>query len=619
MVSSQTAIDWRKQSGELADIDIYFAEFMADIANTTDHQLINAFAELSHAQLNQHACLDISGRIELVQKLKDLDCVTEVDPQDNNVAHTPLVLTCQHQQYKLYLQRYHQYESNIARHLITRNKTVDSGTGYVDILDLLFPDSSDTEVDFQKVAAFQCVTRQLTIITGGPGTGKSSTVVKILAAMIDQQPDLKVKLAAPTGKAAARLGESIKSALSSLPGELGDKVRSDVSTIHRLLGMRGDGHSFRHDQQNPISVDLLVLDEVSMIDLAMFDRPLDALPATTRLILLGDPGQLPSVDNGAVLDDLCKLGVNYDESFAEMVETNLSVRLPTNLPEGQESNHKLCNAICRLTKSYRFDDDTGIGALAQAIRDDHTPQFTDNEQVRFIVDYSPNSLVEDMLAQYQTYLTLVQSEAPARQLIEAFEQVRILSPGRDGEYGVIALNTSIEAHIHPNRGMNPYYHGKPIIITRNDYNLRLFNGDIGICVNNRKGEIEVAFKGEDGEIDYYLASRLPPFETCFVMTVHKAQGSEFSRVSLVLPNDLNEIEELANRNLIYTAITRTSQFLSIYSSTENLHRCLRARSARFGGMTERFLQPSIIEASSIEASSSEGSYKVNEQLGLFDE
>ena len=590
-MNSQILNSWRKQSsGELVDMDIYFAEFMADIANTTDHQLINVFAELSHAQLNQHACLDISSRPELVQKLKKLECVTEVDPQDNNVVHTPLVLTCQHQQSRLYLQRYHQYESSIARHLIARNKNVDNCADYVDILDRLFPESSDTWVDFQKVAAFQCVTRQLTIITGGPGTGKSSTVVKILAAMINQQPDLKVKLAAPTGKAAARLGESIKSALSSLPDQLGNKVPSDVSTIHRLLGMRGDGHSFRHDQQNPIAVDLLVLDEVSMIDLAMFDRTLNALPASTRLILLGDPGQLPSVDNGAVLEDICKLGINYDESFTELVKTNLSIILPTDPPEGQEKNHKLCNGICRLTKSYRFADDTGIGALAQAIREDQTRQFTDNEQVKFIVEYSPNTLVEDMLAQYQTYLTLLRSEAPAGQLIEAFEQCRILAPGRDGEYGVIALNASLEEHFlstgsHPEPGMNPYYHGKPIIITRNDYNLRLFNGDIGICVNNLKGEIEVAFKGEDGEIDYYLASRLPPFETCFVMTVHKAQGSEFNRVSLVLPNDLAEIEELANRNLIYTAITRTSQFLSIYSSIENLQRCLRTRSARFGGTT----------------------------------
>ena len=588
----------RQIQGELNYLDIYFAEFMADLAGTSDSIVVNTFANLSRAQSNQHSCLDLSDQPDIQDKLRALACVTVVNPAGNTPVHTPLVLsqedpsgargadsadpdsTC-----RLYLQRYHQYESNIAQQLVSRNQLINDGKDYISILNELFPEVTDGTVNWQKIAAFQSVTRNLTVITGGPGTGKTSTVVRILAALLSQNQQLKIRLAAPTGKAAARLNESIKASLTTIPERAARLIPTDVSTIHRLLGMRANGYSYKHHKHNRILTDLLVLDEVSMIDLSMLDRVLNAIAPETRLILLGDPDQLPSVDSGSIMSDLARLGVDYDAAFTALIKQRFSIQLPS---QATRPPHKLTNAICHLQKSYRFADDKGIGAFSQVIRGSGRVDFTSNKQVRYVTDYTPASLVRDMLEQYQPYLKAVKSNLSAIELLKAFDNFRVLVPLREGSYGVESLNSALEALIQPAID-NSFYHGKPIIITRNDYNLRLFNGDVGICVENHLGDIEVAFRGEDGTINCYLASRLPPFEPCFVMTVHKAQGSEFDHVSLVLPRDGGGSEDLLTRELIYTGVTRARSHVDVYATKDLLMASITSKSFRFGGLTERFL------------------------------
>ena len=600
----------RLNQGELNRLDIYFAEFVADLALTADAELINTFANLSHAQANQHCCLDISDSPLIQAKLRKLDCVTLVHPDDRQRVNTPLVM-CSfkdvgHPLYcRLYLQRYYCYEINLTDALVQRNRQLNDGKEYVSILNELFPETSldnKREIDWQKVAAFQSVTRQLTIITGGPGTGKTSTVVKILAALLSRLPDLSIKLAAPTGKAAARLNDSIKTALSTLPETISHLVPTEVSTVHRLLGMRADGRSYQFNQHNRMTADILVLDEISMIDVAMFNRLLNAISKETCLILLGDPDQLPSVDNGSILSDLAELGLDYDASFHQTVMTRLGIKLPKTL----KPPHKLSGAFCHLRKSYRFSDNKGISHLAQAIRARQFKEPVSSEGVEFVTDYTRDLVVQDILDLYQSYLELTRTDATPGQLLVAFESCRVLSPVREGEFGVVALNAEMEAIIHPDIGNNPYYHGRPVIISKNDYNLGLFNGDTGICIRSGDGSFEVAFKGENGEVNSYLASRLPPFETSFVMTVHKAQGAEFDQVDLVLPLDLDGIEGLITRQLIYTAVTRAKSQLRVYAKASHLEASVHLDSSRLSGLVQCF---------KVISSETHGQ---SDQLGLFD-
>ncbi|MBV1877885.1 MAG: exodeoxyribonuclease V subunit alpha [Pseudomonadales bacterium] len=578
-MSSLIPLRQRFLQGELLDIDYHFATLLAKLTNTNDAQLLDVFAELSQAQHNQHSCIDITHRPELQGKLLALDCVTETSSITQ--AHTPLVLT-RHKDGNclLYLQRYHQYEVNLLEQLLKRNRVIDSNFTNYTLLDTLFKPSKT--VDWQKVAAFQALHQQLTIITGGPGTGKTSTVVKILAALIHHYPQLRVKLAAPTGKAAARLNESIKSALTTIPEDLRPLIPTDVTTLHRLLGMRADGRSFRFNRNNHIAADLVIIDEVSMIDLAMFNRLVDVLPDQTRLILLGDPGQLPSVENGAVLTHLSQLGVSYDAHFKQRIKTQLGIKLES----AATQEHGLTNAFCHLQKSYRFADDTGIGALAQNIRARVTiDDWTTMNNIRLVEHYDQTSVIKDLRHQYQPYLDLCRAQQPAATLFKAFDACRALSPLRAGDFGVNALNAGLETALQPASGTNPLYHGKPIIINQNDYNLQLFNGDVGLMVII-DGVLKVAFRAADATIKYHPVARLPGFETCFIMTVHKSQGSEFDHISLVLPGLSEGLEDLITNELIYTAITRAKKTLTIYANLNNLSLALRRKTNRLGGLEQ---------------------------------
>jgi exodeoxyribonuclease V alpha subunit len=277
---------------------------------------------------------------------------------------------------------------------------------------------------------------------------------------------------------------------------------------------------------------------------------------------------------------------------------------------GQPSSHLLADAHCQLQTSYRFKDDQGIGQLAHHLRHNKPLQLTNNDEVTFVSKFDANSLLTAMSELYQPYLDLCRQSAPPETLIEAFDRARLLTPVREGEYGVNQLNTAFENRAFADAP--DYYHGKPIMIMSNHYALRLFNGDIGICVKRIEGQktqIEVAFKNAAGDIEYYLPTRLPQHTTCFAMTVHKSQGSEFDEVMLVLPETSRE--DFITRELLYTGITRTRARLSIF--TAGSLQGSRAET-RFSGLALRFI-PVDIDAASTETPGTETLKK--DQLDLF--
>ncbi|MFT7686656.1 MAG: exodeoxyribonuclease V alpha subunit, partial [Candidatus Azotimanducaceae bacterium] len=535
---------------DLNPFDWYFASLMAEINEVQDHQIETLFARLSHAINRQNSCLDLTQDIELQNKLANLEYVTLINTDDvpKDPPISPLILWAN----KLYLQKYYQYEANIARQLISRNNFI---KGFKpETLNLLFP-SSDIEgkgaavIDWQKVAAFQCLTRQLCIITGGPGTGKTSTVVKILAALVDQNPDLKIKLAAPTGKAAARLSESIGTSLQNLPSDLSSNIPTEVTTIHRLLGMRAEGQSFRYHSERRLSLDLLILDETSMIDLAMFDKILKALPDHCRLIMLGDPDQLLSVESGAVMNDLFLLGQHYDDNYAHEIKSNLGYDIPKLSSEQSTEINILSNAFCHLTQSYRFNSTMGIGKLASSIQNKMLTELQSDDEILYVKEFTLPSLKIALTGQYQSYIDLIEKNAEPSLLLAEFEKTRVLTPMREGEMGINSLNEIIESSINKLKDHQSFFHGKPIMITRNDYNLGLFNGDIGICFSTHLKEKKVIFRGAHGDVVTFPISLLSGFETCFVMSIHKSQGSEFDNISVVLPSLQTSTNDLYTKEL----------------------------------------------------------------------
>lgn len=543
----------------------HFIRMLTSLGEPLDKEIESVVAELISATIMQHSCLDLSGRSDAFR-----DKLGRQSFVGGAGDHQPFVL----EDGRLYLNRFYNFEKEVAAMVMARNQPVPFPGELRQRLDELFSDEGQT------LAALLAVTRKLAVITGGPGTGKTSTVVRILAILLDLRPDLAVRLAAPTGKAAMRLAESIRSSVTEIKSEHALLNEPEVVTLHRLLGMRHDGRSFRHGAENPVIADLLIVDEASMIDLGLMHRLLQALPMDTCLILLGDPNQLPSVDTGNVLADLCTRDPVFTHDFVDSV-SGLVDHL-----EAVETSYGLANAVAHLTRSFRFDSDSGIGRLAEFVRDGTAP-FSDSDDgtVTTTAPITEADCGNILITIWDEYLQLLVDGCtdPIR-LARSFDRARVLCSHRKGFPGVEAINQAIEKELERRALKAPdqaFYTGRPVLITVNDYRLDLFNGDIGICFPGEPGEQLIAFPGTTGRV--LLASRLPAHETCFAMTVHKAQGSEFEHVSLVLA-DAEGDDQLVSRELVYTAVTRARSSIALHSSAQFWSRALAASSTRVSGM-----------------------------------
>ncbi|MCP4598668.1 MAG: exodeoxyribonuclease V subunit alpha [Neptuniibacter sp.] len=602
---------WSEQ-GWIRALDYQFAKLISQVEGVPD-ELVLLAALVSNELATGNVCLpmsrlqnplehwerDMADVIARVEWEKNIRFFLEVlgDGCDENIT-TPLVLD----QERIYLYRYWRYEVYVAEQLLQRanacnveHKLLENG------LSNLFPTNTDAELDWQKIAAAVAVQKRFSVISGGPGTGKTTTVIKLLALYIQQMQALgiepNIKLAAPTGKAAARLSESISAAKLrlDLSEEIAEQIPTEASTLHRLLGVIPNSIQFRHDQTNPLHLDLLVLDEASMVDLPMMSRLLDAMPETARLILLGDRDQLASVEAGSVLGDICSWPgeLGYSDKQSEQLQNlcQISRALPANQLES-----KFADSLALLRKSYRFDENSGIGFLARAVNSGNS------QSVAQVLEYgyqdltylplsrdSYETLIKDITVFYVELFRQVMSGGAPLNMLKKLSEFQTLCALREGPYGVSGINDRIRSELSARaliKTDTAWYPGRPIMISRNDTSLSLFNGDIGLALYDEDGRLKVWFE-QDGGVRAVLPSRLPDHDTVFAMTVHKSQGSEFEHVMMLLPPDDNPV---LSRELLYTGITRAKNSLQLCAQGKVLKLATERKTERAGGLALRLWQ-----------------------------
>lgn len=497
---------------------------------------------------------------------------------------------------RLYLSRYFRFEQQVACWLQQASLPIATSADIPELaqqLRQLF--TPQPEVDWQAVAVATACDGRFTLISGGPGTGKTTTVTKLLALLVAQsEQPLLIRLAAPTGKAAARLTESIAKAKTDLAGQVNASwlagIPTQASTLHRLLGVIPSLPEFRHNGQNPLPLDVLVVDEASMIDLPMMARLLVALPPQARLILLGDKDQLASVEAGAVLGDICQFvaqGVSSQQ--AQQLQQRTGYELQNYV---QPAGHPLRDRLCLLRKSYRFAADSGIGKLAEAVNNGdvkaaHAVWAQDYRDIRLHSDEQRLEMAISVAAKgYHAYLAKLAepiTSENAIDLLKAFNQIRLLCALHDGPWGINGMNQAIGQRLQAQGKLQmsgEWFAGRPVMIIENDYGLGLYNGDIGIAASDGE-RLRVWFVLPDGKAHGFLPSRLPAHDTAWAMTVHKSQGSEFTHTLLLLPPEVNP---LLTRELLYTGITRAREQLDLFATPEVLALMVRKQTERYSGL-----------------------------------
>ncbi|NNA07654.1 exodeoxyribonuclease V subunit alpha [Pseudomonas lundensis] len=625
--------------GWLRALDRSFASFIFEQDPEAQASVLLAAAMTSYQLGRGHSCLDLVATLhapdfvlslppegeeggqlpsqwllglDVAQWRRALALSSMVEDRDEpqRYPERPLVLTGQ----RLYLRRYWSYERSIAQALSAR-LSVDAVTPekLSSRLDALFPDTfevnGERRSDWQKIACALAARGNFSVITGGPGTGKTTSVVRLLGLLqtpaVEDGKPLRIRLAAPTGKAAARLSESIGKAVRELPvsAPVREAIPTDVSTLHRLLGSRPDSRNFIHHRDKPLELDVLVVDEASMIDLEMMACLLDALPRQARLILLGDKDQLASVDAGSVLGDLCRDAEagGYSEQTTAWLKAHSGEEVSApGLQTAVRLGDPLAQQTVMLRYSRRFDSQQGIGRLAKLVNeknaseargllDQQLPQLF-NLKLRSEHDSALTDLIINGKGDapgYRHYLEQLRDQRPVKdtpwdsnlwagwagKVLAAFDEFRLLCALRRGPWGVEGLNQRVAAELRRCElllGDQGWYEGRPVLVTRNDYSLSLMNGDIGIALwvpgPSAEGVLRVAFPRNDGSggVRFVMPSRLVEVETVFAMTVHKSQGSEFNHTALVLPDALNPV---LTKELLYTAITRAKQWFSLVESS----------------------------------------------------
>ena len=598
-----------RDAGHLTDLDIHLADLLVRLSGGDDPRLRLAAALVSHRTGEGHVCADLAasaGR-PLVEGVADAPVAPDLaawtaalratSVVGRDVDDVPLVLDAAG---RLYLRRYWAYERTLADDLLARAAAAPAGVdeaGLERAVGRLLPrhEALGSATDWQRVAAVTAVLRRLCVISGGPGTGKTSTVVRLLALLAATSPAApRIALAAPTGKAAARLEAAVRAGRAALPlpEALRAAIPEQASTVHRLLGARSDSPAVRHDAQNPLAADVAVIDEASMVDLALMAKLVRGLPRDARLVLLGDRDQLASVEAGAVLGDVCGTASGFSLDFAGRVAriTGESV------PAGDAGASPLRDAVVLLRDSRRFAASSGIAQLAAAVnRGDAEGALAvlaaGNDDVAWRPLASGGwraALCSAAVEGFVAYLERVRAGAAAPDVFSALAGFRILCAHRQGPAGVERVNRQLEEAFVERRLIRPrgsWYLGRPVMVTRNDYALRVFNGDVGVVLRHPDApeNVQLVFEGTDDVPRSVLPARLPPHETVFAMTVHKSQGSEFDRVLLLLPPEPSRV---VTRELLYTAITRARGRVEIWATEPALRAAVASRIERSSGLRD---------------------------------
>ncbi len=610
------------QPFELQSIDLHFADFIEKEHGGPNLLLATLAAWVGRETRHGHVGLDLGNLpvdlqefISYRQSFPDYDSWSELLRESRTVGKpgefTPLVLDGSN---RLYLWKFWNYEqtviTEIRRRIALPLQLPQSIERIRALLGRIFPEGPKTDpcnLDMQKAVVVAALSQFFTIVTGGPGTGKTFSACAILATLLEnalgQNGDLRVFLTAPTGKAAEQLRHSLIKRKSEL--NCSDSLKSlipvETMTLHRLLGATPGGTEFRYHEGRLLPADLLIIDEASMLDLPMMCGVIKALPPAARLILLGDHNQLGAVESGSVFADLVVsapaeyCSEDFEKIYQDITDEAFQSSLPpsstTDSDGGRVGNtdEQLSDRIILLKRNYRFQHTPELGAFIQQVRDNciqDTVFGTENDSlVRLHSGFSSafESWFFSRVLPHIRPLPLAEDPCEAFRILESF---RILCALRQGPFGVESLNPRMEQRlkreglIHPIGG---WYHGRPVMVLRNDYDLRLFNGDIGIARKTENGDFEVLFRNSERDFNPLPVAVLPPVETVFAMTVHKAQGSEFQEILLLLPD---KDFAILTRELVYTGITRAISKAQVCAEKTVFSNALNRTNIRSSGISE---------------------------------
>jgi exodeoxyribonuclease V alpha subunit len=611
----------------LRAIDRAVQRFVRERDPTASDLLLDAAGLASHQVGQGHACIDLAAlptvapaarapveRLQSValERLQDHLLASPLVSGDQCISRPDALFVLDGSRF--YLRRYWDCERAVITGIERRLALgLDAPGGLAASLDRLFP-ARGRDLDWQRIACAVAAASRFAVVTGGPGTGKTTTVVRMLGLLQTQamQHDgvpLRIRLAAPTGKAAARLGEAIRRQLAELAVDAAvrDAIPGDVATVHRLLGRRRDSRRPRHDAGDPLGLDVLVVDEASMLDLEMMAALLAALPDESRLILLGDRDQLASVEAGSVFGDLCRraAAAAYSAATRDWIAAASGARLEASGDDGNQ----LDQHIVMLRHSHRFGRDSGIGQLAAAANEGDIDALASVlGHGHRDLDWQPADEPPTALAVhgYRPYLECIAHTRPpasadahawlawAATVVAAHGRFQLLAATREGRRGVAGLNAAIARALHAaglianGEDDQAWYEGRPVMVTRNDYASGLMNGDVGITLRMPAGDataLRVVFPAiGDTAMPVRVVSpaRLSDVDTVYAMTVHKSQGSEFEHAALVLPSDDSAA---LTRELVYTAITRARTRFTLVASMETLALAVGRRTRRASGLS----------------------------------
>ncbi|WP_133471800.1 exodeoxyribonuclease V subunit alpha [Paraglaciecola marina] len=648
----KSALEQLLANGRIRAIDLAFADFIYSEEQHLPQPIRDCIcllaAHLSAQAGAQHTCIELNtlgqpflgvyvfpetsvllGYLEQAHTIKNFDL--DKDQAEKKVSK-PIVID----NGQVYLQRYWQYEAQLAaiirkKAAVTNNIDIPKAKTLLKRLFVTEPSQVspiDNTVDWQKVAVCVAVSQSLSFITGGPGTGKTTTVTRLLALLQGlaatnskrKGKPLNIQLVAPTGKAAARLTESISAAKLKLPADLQNDLPEKCQTIHRLLGAKPQSPYFKANASNPLHLDVLVLDEASMVDLPLMTKLFAALPTHAHVILLGDKDQLASVETGSVLSDICAAcesptesmeslnlyGAPLQQTLSELMDlANYTVAEPKSIKTSLIQNN-----LVTLLKSHRFKDDSGIGQLAKHINKGQGAkcvsllsgtEFNDIDwyqpcqtNTQAVANEILNTLIVKLLPVYKAYLKAL-SQGDIHLGFKLLQTQQVLCAQKNGFWGVNQLNALIENELSK-QGLidtsKDFYIGRPVMLAKNDHQLKLFNGDIGLVMADPTNPslTKVWFITPDGEIRGLLPSRLPSVETLYAMTIHKSQGSEFESVYLCLPPlTPNNQGRGLNRELIYTGLTRARKQFMLFAEQKALMLSLKQQCVRGSGLAVRLV------------------------------
>ncbi|WP_175405072.1 exodeoxyribonuclease V subunit alpha [Salinimonas lutimaris] len=605
-----------KELAEIESIDVYFAQQFCTSGRQNNEIWFMLLIALSFVQRKGHTCLDL--RFLASQTLFDSeeetlkgyafgDLNTLLHACTSAISDHDLQSVMMLDDTRLFTRRYWKFEQQICNALASRtHKNVLDDTQYQKLKSLwplMFNTERNKGQDWQQVATAAALVQNFTIINGGPGTGKTYTVTRLLLALKQCFGlDLNIQLAAPTGKAAQRMNESVGAALeklrSTVDNNLISSVSADALTLHRLLGIQRFGVQTLKGPDSPLPCDVLIVDEASMIDTALMARLVRALKPGCKLILVGDADQLPAVESGSVLESLISL--QKAGTASEPVQQHLNKLCP-HLPELEsvDSQYVSLDFVRTLTISQRFKG--ALSRVATCIKNDQAeqawqgcPEFSDADMTNFLHNEQTFTLPESYFCEvsekliHACFSSLKNIDQTPQQVLQVLTQCKWLTPVRKGPSGVDALNQRVEKTLFQAAANQEYYPGRPIMVVENNYAQHLFNGDTGVIWPDSKGQLLAWFETADG-VRAVSLSRLPKVETVFAMTVHKSQGSEFSQVLIFLPEaTTSQMSSLLSRELLYTGITRAKRGCILVGSKTSFEKMVATQVQRHSGLAQLF-------------------------------